>query len=54
MAQMMVEQLVEVMPELKEVSPWHQFGQRRSLDEFGRVMERTISDDSFDHSGDDD
>ena len=26
------------MPELKEVSAWHQFGQRRSLEEFGRVM----------------
>jgi len=54
MAQMLVEQLVEIMPELKEVSPWHQFGQRRSLDEYGRVMERAISDDMFDCSGDDD
>jgi transcriptional regulator with XRE-family HTH domain len=54
MAQMMVDQLVEIMPELKEVSPWHQFGQRRSLEEFGRVVERTISDDSLDRGGDDD
>jgi transcriptional regulator with XRE-family HTH domain len=54
MAQMMVEQLVEIMPELKEVSPWHQFGQRRSLDEYGRVMERTISDETFSGSGDED
>ena len=54
MAQMMVEQLVEIMPELKEVSPWHQFGQRRSLDEYGRVMDRTIADDSLEHFGDED
>ncbi|MGE0760440.1 MAG: helix-turn-helix domain-containing protein [Pirellulaceae bacterium] len=54
MAQMMVDQLVEIMPELREVSPWHQFGQRRSLDEYGRVMERVMSDDSLDHFGDED
>jgi len=54
MAQMLVEQLVEVMPELKDVSPWHQFGQRRSLDEYGRVVERQISDESLDSIMDDD
>lgn len=52
MAQMLVEQLCEVMPELKEVSAWHQFGQRRSLDECGRIMERTISDDLMDCGSD--
>ncbi len=54
MAHMLVEQLVEIMPELREVSPWHQFGQRRSLDECGRIMERTISDDLMDHGSDHD
>jgi transcriptional regulator with XRE-family HTH domain len=54
MAQMMVDQLVEIMPELKEVSPWHQFGQRRSLDDFGRVMERTVADESLHGPGEDD
>lgn len=54
MAQMLVEQLVEVMPELKDVSPWHQFGQRRSLDDYGRVVERQISDDALDSIMDDD
>jgi transcriptional regulator with XRE-family HTH domain len=54
MAQMLVDQLVEIMPELKDVSPWHQFGQRRSLDEYGRVMERAIADDMFDSLGEDD
>lgn len=53
MAEMMVNQLVEIMPELKEVSPWHQFGQRRSLDEYGRIMDRTISDDLLDSGSDD-
>ena len=54
MAQMLVDQLVEVMPELEDVSPWHQFGQRRSLDEYGRVVERRISDDLFGDTMDDD
>lgn len=47
MAQMLVDQLVEMMPELAEVSPWHSVGQRRSLDEFGRAFDRRISDDMF-------
>lgn len=45
MAEMLCDQLCEIMPELKEVSAWHTFGQRRSLDEFGRIVERRISDD---------
>ena len=44
MAETLVDQLVEIMPELKDVSPWHTYGQRRSLEEFGRVMERRCSD----------
>ncbi len=47
MAQMMVDQLVELMPELAEVSAWHTVGQRRSLDEYGRAFDRRISDDMF-------
>ena len=47
MAQMLVDQLVEVMPELKDVSAWHEFGQRRSLDDFGRVVERRLSEDAL-------
>ena len=47
MSQMLVDQLVEVMPELKDVSPWHQFGQRRGLDDFGRVFERRLSEDAM-------
>ena len=47
MAQMLVEQLVEVMPELEHISPWHQYGQRRGLNEYGRVVERSVSDESL-------
>lgn len=47
---MLIEQLVAVMPELEEVSAWHSVGQRRSLDEYGRIVERRISDDFFDHA----
>jgi transcriptional regulator with XRE-family HTH domain len=50
MAQMLVEQLTEVMPELASVSPWHSVGQRRSLDDLGRIAEQTVSMDNF--SGD--
>ena len=44
MAENLVEQLLELMPELKEVSPWHSVGQRRSLDEMGRIAENQIGD----------
>ena len=45
MAQMLVEQLTEIMPELEDVNPWHEFGQRRGLEEYGRIVDRTIPDD---------
>ncbi|HUG67635.1 MAG TPA: hypothetical protein VMM76_07780 [Pirellulaceae bacterium] len=54
MSQMLVDQLVEVMPELKDVSAWHQFGQRRSLDDFGRAFERRLSEDAVYDTMDDD
>ena len=47
LAEMLIQQLVEVMPELGEVSAWHSVGQRRSLEEYGRIVERRISDDFF-------
>jgi hypothetical protein len=54
MAETLVSQLVEIMPELEHVSPWHQFGQRRSLEEFGRVVERRMSEDLIPDNLDDD
>ncbi len=51
LATMMVEQLAEVMPELADVSPWPTVGQRRSLDELGRIAEQTFSGKSLFSSG---
>jgi hypothetical protein len=45
--EMLITQLVEVMPELKDVSAWHSVGQRRTQDEMGRIIERTIPDSFF-------
>jgi transcriptional regulator with XRE-family HTH domain len=47
MATMLEQQLIELMPELKEVSAWHSVGQRRSHDELGRTAERVIPDSFF-------
>jgi len=47
MAENLVEQLLELMPELAEVSAWHSVGQRRSLDEMGRIAEQPICDAAF-------
>jgi transcriptional regulator with XRE-family HTH domain len=42
---MLVEQLLEIMPELRDVSAWHTVGQRRTLEDYGRVVERQLPDD---------
>jgi len=47
MAENLVEQLLDLMPELKEVSPWHSVGQRRSLDEMGRIADQPLGDPSY-------
>jgi transcriptional regulator with XRE-family HTH domain len=47
MAETLVEQLVELMPELRGISAWHAVGQRRRLDEYGRAAERRLSTDMF-------
>jgi len=41
---MLEQQLVELMPELKEVTAWPSVGQRRSHNEVGRTAERVVSD----------
>jgi len=45
LSQTLATQLVELMPELAGVSPWHTVGQRRTLDELGRIAERPYSED---------
>jgi len=47
MAQMLIDQLCEAMPELKTVSPWHAVGHRRSRDELGQAAYRPIPTDGF-------
>ncbi len=42
MAQVLVEQLIELMPELAEVSPWNAVGQRRTLSETGKAAAHCI------------
>lgn len=41
----LIEQLVEIMPELRDVTAWNTVGQRRTLDDYGRVAERQVPDD---------
>jgi transcriptional regulator with XRE-family HTH domain len=43
----LIEQILEIMPELADVTPWHTVGQRRTLDEVGRVARHPVSDDLF-------
>ena len=46
-AQTLSDMLVEMMPELKDVGAWHSVGQRRTLDEMGRIVERSYSEEVF-------
>ena len=50
LANMLVGQLVQLMPELADVSAWHSVGQRRTQDEVGRIVERPIPDSFFNDS----
>ncbi len=50
LATMLVEQLVHIMPELAEVSAWHSVGQRRTQDEVGRIVEKTIPENFINDS----
>lgn len=43
LAETLVSQLIEIMPELEGVAPWHAVGQRRTLEELGRAVERGLS-----------
>jgi hypothetical protein len=51
-ATMLEQQLIEIMPELKDVDAWHSVGQRRSPNELGRAADRMMPDSFFtDSSG---
>lgn len=45
MGRLLIDQLLEIMPELKEVSGWPAVGHRRRADELGRIGENPIPDD---------
>jgi transcriptional regulator with XRE-family HTH domain len=51
LASMLINQLIDLMPELSDVSAWHSVGQRRTQEEMGRIVERTIPDSFFGDSG---
>lgn len=42
MAQVLVGQLTEMMPELASVNPWHAVGKRRTQDELGQAAQRGL------------
>jgi len=52
MAQTMWEQLVEMMPELAEIGPWHAVGKRRRLSELGMAAQRHLTERVFIDRGD--
>ncbi len=43
LAQRLIAQMLEVMPELADVSPWPSVGQRRTLHDLGRIAENVVS-----------
>jgi hypothetical protein len=45
LAKLLISQLIEIMPELKEVAAWPTVGHRRTADELGRIAEHPIPDD---------
>jgi len=47
MAQTLVDQLVEVMPELQGLSAWNAIGRRRRTNELGIAAMRSLSEDVF-------
>ena len=47
LAQTMVDQLIEIMPELRGVSAWRAEGKSRRLDELGVTAEQSFSEDDF-------
>lgn len=47
LARRLIDQLLEVMPELAEVKAWHAVGERRRGDEPGVAAERTLPESLF-------
>jgi hypothetical protein len=47
MTQTMRDQLIEVMPELANINPWHAVGKRRHLGELGIAAHRRLTESVF-------
>jgi transcriptional regulator with XRE-family HTH domain len=47
MVETLINQLLEIMPELSGVGPWHVVGKRRRLDELGAAADRLMSESVF-------
>ena len=47
LAENLIDQLAEIMPELQHLGPWHSVGQRRRSDELGVSSQRRISPEVF-------
>jgi transcriptional regulator with XRE-family HTH domain len=47
MIETLIDQLLEIMPELSGVGPWHAVGKRRRLDELGAAADRLMSESVF-------
>jgi transcriptional regulator with XRE-family HTH domain len=47
MIETLIDQLLEIMPELAGVGPWHAIGKRRRLDELGAAADRLMSENVF-------
>jgi len=47
LAQMLVEQLIELMPELEGVSPWPAVGKSRLPSDYGQIIHRRLPDEMF-------
>ena len=45
LARSVVSQIVDIVPELKDVGPWPSVGSRRSADEYGRIVEQQIPEE---------
>lgn len=52
MSQTLCDQLVEIMPELANIGPWHVVGKRRRRSELGVAAQRHLAEDVFIERGD--
>ena len=48
---MLIEQILEIMPEIADVTPWNTVGQRRTLDDLGRTATCAVPEEIFRRQG---